>query len=388
MREIRPSGANTWMTCWGQPAYVESLNLVEIPNIHADTGTAAHELASDCLEAKLPTSRDRLGDVIATDSGPIEIDSVMVSAVDAYLEAVQRAAYGKKLLVEKKIDCSSILGRDRTGTGDAIIVSKGPVLEIHDYKNGHHPVTSEKNLQEMIYGASYLLSNPKLDWITHIKLVIHQPNVKEEPDEWTIAVGQLMRFAKYARKMAKMADEAVVLQGLNPSETACYWCDGKATCPAIQSQITDVFDDLDPLFEVVKIPDDAEDLAEKYEKIPLVELWIKAVRAAAYQRMDMGQDLPGFKMVEGRKGNREFVNRKSTVKFLQSLRLSKDKIFEFSLRTPTQIKKHMSDRQFERMEELGLISQADGKPTIAKESDRRIALLREDVFEDLTGDLI
>ena len=149
-----------------------------------------------------------------------------------------------------------------------------------------------------------------------------------------------------------------------------------------------MFDDLDPLFEVVKIPDDAEDLAEKYEKIPLVELWIKAVRAAAYQRMDMGQDLPGFKMVEGRKGNRKFVNRKSTVKFLQSLRLSKDKIFEFSLRTPTQIKKHMSDRQFERMEKLGLISQADGKPTIAKESDRRIALLREDVFEDLTGDLI
>lgn len=387
MREIRPSGADTWLTCWGQPAYVESLNLVQIPKYDADVGTAAHALGSDCLEQNLSTSRDRLGDVIATDSGDIEIDAVMTDAVDAYLEAVQRAAYGKKLLVEKKIDCSSILGRKRTGTGDAIIVSKGPVLEIHDYKNGHHPVYAEKNTQEMIYGASYLLSNPRLDWITHVKLTIHQPNVKEEPDEWVVEVGKLMRFAKYARKMAKMADEAILFKGLNPSDKACYWCDGKATCPALDKEVVSVFDDLDPLFETIHIPDGPEDLAERYEKIPLIKQWVKAVTAAAYQRMNMGQDLPGHKMVEGRKGDRKFVNRRSAIVFLQTLRLRKDQMFNLELRSPTQLKKYMTDRQFSKMEKLGLVSQADGQPTIARESDKRSALLREDVFDDLTGDI-
>lgn len=387
MREIRPSGGETWLTCWGQPAYVESLNLVDTPNYAADVGTAAHELAAHCLNRNITTSRDRLGDVIATDSGNIEIDAKMTDAVDAYLEAIQRAAYGKKLLVEKEIDCSSILGRKRTGTGDAIIVSWEPVLEIHDYKNGHTPVYAEKNTQEMIYGASYLLSNPKLHWITHVKLTIHQPNVKEAPDEWTVPVGNLMRFAKYARKMAKMADEAVPGQGLFPSEKACYWCDGKATCPALDAEVTSVFDDLDPLFEIVKLPDDPEDLAERYEKIPLVLMWVKAVQAAAYQRMSMGQDFPGHKMVEGRKGDRKFANKRAAVKFLRCLRLRKDQIFDLSLRSPTQVKKYITDKQYTKMETMGLIVQADGKPTIAKESDKRTALLCEDIFDDLTGDI-
>ncbi len=385
MREIRPSGADTWLTCWGQPAYVESLNLAKTPKFAADVGTAAHELAADCLRKDLLTSRERLGDVIATESGDIEVDSKMTDAVDDYLTAIRHAAYGKKLLIEKEIDCSSILGRKRTGTGDAIIVSKGPVLEIHDYKNGYHPIFAEKNVQEMIYAASYLLSHPKLDWITHTKLTIHQPNAKEEPDEWTIAVGQLMRFATYARKMAAKADSAVAGQGLSPSNKACYWCDGKATCPALDAEVTSVFDDLDPLFEIVKIPDGPEDLAERYEKIPLIETWIKAVKGLAYNRLEMGQDVPGYKMVEGRKGNRKFANKVTAVKFLEHIRLRRNYMYDLDLRSPTQIKRYLTDKQFKKMESLKLIKQDVGKPVVVKESDKRPAIVHEGVFDDLTG---
>jgi len=386
MREIRPSGADTWTVCYGQPAYVESLNLVEEPKFYADEGTAAHEIASDCLQENESTSNVRLGDMIATDSGDIEVTMEMVDAVDAYLIEIYKSAEDKNLIVEKKIDCSDVLGKGRTGTGDAIIVpSEETTLEIHDYKHGKGvEVFARRNKQMMIYGAAFILSNPFLGPFDKVKLTIHQPRIKEAPDSWTMSVEKLMKFAKFARKMASKADNIIIPgEGLVPGEKQCFWCPGKATCPAIHEQIASVFDDIDPLFDQVNLPDDSEDLAERYEKVKLVQMWCKAVLAAGFNELDRGGDLPGYKLIEGRRGDKKWKDKRRAVKALTSMRLRKDQMYESALKSPTKIFKLLSAPRIEKLKRAELIEQSPGKPTVAKADDPREQILRKPVFDDL-----
>ena len=388
MREIRPSGADTWMSCWGQPAYIETLNIVSTSTFYAEEGTVAHALGSDVLLGKIDAPNSRLGDIIATDSGDVEINLDMIDAVEAYVDEINKATKGNVLIVEEKIDCSEVLGQDRTGTGDAIIVhSRKPTLEIHDYKHGKGvEVFARMNKQMMIYGASFIKSNPHLGPFDRIKLTIHQPRIKEAPDVWTVSYDNLMRFAAHTLKMATKADNAIAGEGLFPGEKQCLWCDGKATCTELQNEIASVFDDLDPLFDTVTLPDDAEDLAERYERVPLVEMWCKAVRAAGFATLDRGGDLPGYKLVSGRRGKKTWVDRKQAVKALRSMRLRRDEIYDLVLKSPTKILKMLSEGRKLKLERSELFDQEPGQPTVAHDDDKRQEILRKPVFDDLTGD--
>jgi hypothetical protein len=108
-----------------------------------------------------------------------------------------------------------------------------------------------------------------------------------------------------------------------------------------------------------------------------------------------GQKVPGYKLVEGRKGSRKWVDATDVEATMKSMRLKEDVIYERSLISPTTAEKlHKSGaigpRQWPKLQEL--ITQTEGKPSVAPASDKRPALVLtavEDEFNDLTeGSLV
>jgi hypothetical protein len=122
---------------------------------------------------------------------------------------------------------------------------------------------------------------------------------------------------------------------------------------------------------------DDDHLAICMDSVDLVEGWCKAVRAEVERRMLAGTPVPGWKLVQGKQGNRAWSNEAEAEKLLKSFRLKNDVMFDWSLISPTTAEKlhaagTIKPRQYDKLQDL--ISRSNGKPSVAPASDKRPAL--------------
>lgn len=384
MREIRPSGADTWMLCVGAPALVEHLNPPYSTSEHASLGTAAHELGANCLTDDSDPA-DHKGEIIVADKIEFEVDDDMINAVTAYVEEIRRKSYGNKLFVEKQVNVHPMLGGKRKGTADSIIVpsDRSHPLEIDDYKHGAGiEVFAEKNRQMLIYGAGVCMASKKFK-PKKVRLGIHQPRIKTGPDYWTVSYENLMKFAHLAAKKARIAREIPLWEGLVPGDKQCQWCDAKGACPALEAKVAEVFDDIDDLTETITLPGDKKELARRYRMIPLVDLWKKAVNAEVKVVFDRGEIVPGFKLVEGRRGDRRWEDELAALEKLQTFRMRKDEIFDQKIKSPAKIEKLVTKQRFESLKSAGFITQDEGNLIVVEKGDKRDEVVKTPMFEDI-----
>ena len=106
--KLAPSKAHRWIHCTGSIALCA--DIPSTSSSYAEEGTRAHAWAAYML-----------GGVPEPAQWPIEED--MQEFVQVYVDAVNRAAEGKKLFVEMPIDISKFTGEPGArGTSDAVIV--------------------------------------------------------------------------------------------------------------------------------------------------------------------------------------------------------------------------------------------------------------------------
>ena len=124
--------------------------------------------------------------------------------------------------------------------------------------------------------------------------------------------------------------------------------------------------------------------------VDLVESWCKAIRAKAEAELLAGRPVPGYKLVEGRRGARRWSDDKEVEATMKSMRMKLEEMYDFSLISPTTADKlhkagTIGPRQWPKVE--ALITRAAPKPSVAPASDKRPALVIKpvaDEFEDLT----
>ncbi len=130
-----------------------------------------------------------------------------------------------------------------------------------------------------------------------------------------------------------------------------------------------------------------EQLSRMYAVIPLLEGWIKAVDSAVHQKMHAGETIPGFKMVQGKKGNRTWTDAEEAEKLLKSMRLKTEQMYDLKLISPTKAaalqKKKLSARANGQKLKPLLLRRTVNLPSHLK-SDKRAALDMKPQFEDLT----
>jgi hypothetical protein len=357
----------------------------------ADEGTAAHELASMALGSKTD-AHGYIGRIIKAGEREFAVDEAMANHVQVYIDNVREYAIDAELLIEQRVQFSEHIGvPDSFGTSDAVIL-RNDELQVHDLKYGMGvKVDAEANEQLMLYALGALAEFGMLGDFQRVVMVIHQPRLAHV-SEWSCSVEDLLTFAGVAREQAARAMHCVNVEApqakdLVPGEKQCRFCKAKATCPAL---VTQVMGD----FKAEPEPGaatGADQLARLLANADLYDAWLKAIRAEAERRMLAGDDVPGFKLVEGRRGARKWTSEAEAEAALKAMRIKHDQMYDYSVISPTSAEKLakaevLGERQWSRLQSL--ITQSEGKPSVAPASDKRPALVvtaAADDFADIAG---
>ena len=403
---LSPSGAHRWMRCPGSLLLEKAAP--DRSSRYADEGSAAHKMATDCLQSGgKVTPDDFLGCMLDMGEHEILVDHEMVQSVEQFLEVVEKyAAGGGIILVDKRVNFSSYIGvENSTGTADVIIVFPERIIVI-DLKYGKGvKVYVEHNEQLRLYALGVLHDFGIACDPVGIVMVIHQPRL-EHLDEDTMLVADLEAWAQ--NEAAPAAAEALAIIDshpnvgqlskntpgeieetvrLVPGEKQCRFCNAKATCPALKAEMAvsiGAVATADDFANLAELPGD--DLFIRMQKVPLVEAYCKAIRAEVERRLFAGETTPLFKLVEGKKGNRAWSDEQLAEAAMKSQKVKPDEMYTKKLVSPTQAEKNLKSKKpkvWGALQEL--IVRAPGKPSVAPATDKRTALPASAIASDFTA---
>lgn len=400
---LSASGAPGWMRCYGKLAMEKPFP--NTSSAYADEGTAAHEVAQMCLEQGQDASAFA-GRIITVARGEgaqrterkFTVDEEMVEHVQKYVDIVR--GLGGELMVEQRVDFSRWIGVDGSfGTSDAVVIwPEQREVAIVDLKYGRGvAVSAEENEQAQLYacGTLDLLAlayDVEDDWT--VRLMIVQPRIGNV-SEWTLTVAQLKDFASRASVAARHAMhqyEGKAEPKLTPGEKQCRFCRAKATCPALAAEVAETVHDgsgpadLSDFADLtVAAPSDlallsGDLLGDRMAKVDQIEQWCKAVRAETERRLLAGEEVTGgggFKLVQGKRGARAWVNPEQAEEALKAMRLKTEQMYDMKLISPTSAEKlhkagAIGPRQWAKVKEL--YAQSEGSAHVAPASDKRPAL--------------
>lgn len=389
-----PSSAHRWMACPGSIAANEGIEDKGSPA--AFEGTVAHDIAERALTQGFPVSTFVGLEFFDEDTlTMVTVTEEMAAFVQHYVDFVE-AEYAKlpdpKFLgVECKLPLFFLTGEpDSSGTADAVLMDS-TTLHVVDLKFGRgERVDAQDNPQILIYALAALEEYGVLfDGIQSVKVTIHQPRLGHV-DTAEYPIKHLAPFLLNVWDAVKNAESS------NPprhaGEKQCRWCRAKATCPEFQATVAEEvgFDPADPsefddVSGVAEKPDDL--LGKSMQAVPLVEMWCKAVRAETERRLLAGTPVAGFKLVQGKRGNRAWADPIEAEQMLKSFRLKVEEMYDLKLISPTKAEsllktEHIGPRQWKKLTEL--ITQSDGQPSVAPEADPRPALSLTGAAEDFS----
>lgn len=386
---LSPSGAKKWLSCAASLACEK-----DIPNTSgkaAVSGTAMHTIAEVHLNAyirgtALPLEREvgayvldegkgQIKALISQMKGAVLITADMIEQVRKYTDyckaIIDVATYAK---LEMRVNLTEVLhpgyeGVETFGTADIVAVQElantdEHMLIIGDLKTGRHRVEAKENKQLMLYALGVYRRLKRRYNITTVRLVIFQPYAGGA-SEWDISVEGMELFAKFAQKRALLALDAyfrgkknLKASDFKPSVDGCQWCRFSEQCAARTKTVNSVLaEELEDDFALELTP---EQLVAEYEKLPLLRQHIDKVEKAMAAALHSGKKVPGYKLVEGRQGNRVWKDAEK-VAGKYGIALMKQ-----VLMTPTEAVKVVPEDELK-----DFITRKPGAPCVATADDKR-----------------
>jgi hypothetical protein len=366
---------------------------------YADEGTAYHWLSALALEAGTDCA-DYVGRTvhvwsdgsIAMDldlraaaspgatSRPFAIDEENAAHAQTYVDAIRRLPGAQ--YYEVRLDTSAVVGvPGQGGTGDAVVLDfEHDTIHVDDLKFGRGEVVfAEKNEQLIQYGAAALrkfaLSH---DW-KFVKLGIHQPRINhhsehtytvEEIEAWVAENTPKFQWAYrlYLNPAQAAPDDYV------PGEKQCRWCPIRGKCAARASQFLTQFPIAAPPAAPTTLSD--EYLAAARDRVDAIEQWCADIKAEAHTRAVMlGRTLPGWKVVNGRAGNRKWTDEKEAEARL--VRYIGEGAYVKKLASPTD-----AEKAFKKLKNVDggyalvadLVTQAEGSKSLVRDDSPKQAV--------------
>ena len=394
--KLSPSGAHRWMACPGSVAL--EAEYPDSSSEFAAEGTVAHELASECLISGADPAL-LIGKPATVDGFDFTIDETMVDHVKDYMKLVREYAEGGELMVEQRVGIGHLTGEDGAGGTSDVIIIKGSEIIIIDLKYGTGVrVDANANPQLMLYALGALNEYELVGDFDTVTMVIHQPRLNHV-GEYSIPVQELLQFGYVVQVKAKDVSAAITYQDqldtwnddyLNPGEKQCKFCKAKATCPALRAEMAEVVGgsaDLSDFADMVpqEITSETSDnyLPVAMSKVEMVEQWCKAVRAETERRLLAGQPVTGYKLVQGRAGNRDWKDPKAVEEMMKkTFRMRDDQVYDLKLISPTKAEKVFKEnpKRWANLQEQ--IVRSDGKPSVAPATDNRPEMVVKPVMDD------
>ena len=364
---LAPSAAHRWLNC---PPSAVAAELY--PNQDTDftrEGTLAHEVA----EVMVRTDRKGPG-------FPEGTTQEMLDCADDYYSYIQEqiTSDDATVLLEQRVDLSDIIP-DGFGSCDCVIL-QGSTMDVIDLKFGRGvKVDATANEQLMLYGWGALYDFGVLYDIETVRLHIFQPRLNHI-DRWEITAKDLLEWG--TEQVKPIAELAAKGQGDFLAGDWCRFCPHAGRCPKLTETCTEFVEThgMEVAVPVLK-PDQ---VAEVLRLEPLVSLWLKRVKTQAMNDLLEGKEVPGWKVVEGKLGNRKWTDELAVLNFLASQGYTQEDVTETKLLSPAAMDKAIGKKKAAELL-ADYIERAPGAPAIAPESDKRPAYDRTADFENLEG---
>lgn len=246
---LAPSSAPVWGHCSGSIIAAQAAPSPETEQTR--NGTAAHWVASECLESWKAGDNDEprayIGDVAPNG---VVVDALIAEGAEVYVTDVigtlsQIPGGREALLVEFRVNMPAIHDQN-WGTLDASAMTPRGLF-IWDYKHGHAKVDAFENLQLIDYLEGlreFYGINGLGDQHTRVIARVVQPfayDPKGPVSEWAF---MLCDIRGYVNQLRAKAHEAMT----NPTLTSgkhCRYCPARGRCPALRAAVYNLIDLVD-----------------------------------------------------------------------------------------------------------------------------------------------
>ena len=359
---LSASSADRWLNC--PPSAVAAEAYPRQDTDFTQEGTTAHEVAEAVVRAYLAGN---LSD--PSDCGWDEdVTTEMIDCACGYADYIQEQIQGATALVmlEQRVDFSPWVPGG-FGTADCIII-QGNTMDVIDYKYGKGvAVSAVDNPQEKCYGLGALNDYGFAYEIERVRLHIYQPRINNV-STFEISADDLLAWGENVVKPT--AEQAAQGKGKYNAGAWCKFCPHAGRCRTL-TKICSEYVQTHGL--KVKVPVLApHEVAEALTMEPMITLWLKRLRDQALTSMLNGEQIPGYKVVEGKPGNRKWTDELQVLTALEAAGYSKEDITETKLLSPAGMDKALGKKKAAELLEQ-LIDRAPGAPTIAPETDKRPA---------------
>ncbi len=364
---LRCSAAPQWVEC-----YASATLTTDIPNVSGEAaryGTAIHQLAY------LKKQNQPVADFLVVDGVEVFLDELAHDMADLYLRVIE--------LAEMDVDTSGMeapvdlawyydprpMPVRVAGSADWWGFNFETLdLQVKDLKTGVHPV-SPLSPQLKLYALCAL---GELDGAlpNTITLTIVQPRDELNPVKTAvITLEELMAFAQKVDRAVKAIAAGDTTE--TPGETQCKWCLRAGSCRARYDRSVAIasasFDDGVPV--PTGFADD--ELGAILDRAEEVEAWIKAVRGEVSRRLDLGAEIPGWKLAQKR-AMRRWADKEAAEKFLYESGLDVTDIYEpAEVRSPAQAEKVLKKYGFDPKVIEPLVTRESSGTTLVREGDPR-----------------
>lgn len=363
---LSASSSHKWLVCTPSARLEE-----KFPNKTSEymaEGTLAHEIAEFKVRAYFlePLSKATYTRRLNKLKGKEHFSQEMLVHTDTYLEYIKGEALKTKstpfVALEQKVDFSKFVP-EGFGTADCIMISQN-TLHVIDFKYGKGvKVEAEDNPQMKLYALGVLEQYGMFYDIKNIRMSIVQPRI-DNIAEFEMLKDELLKWGETIVK--PQAQKAFMGLGNFVQGEHCKFCKAKGACEFRAKENTKAIEEIQSSYNGVI---SNTDLGEILTKTDGVEQWLKDLRGYALEQLLKGENVPGWKAVEG-KSNRKIVDIDKAFEILEANGFEQALLYERKPITLTQLEKVVGKTKLK--ETIGdYIEKPKGAPTLAKESDKR-----------------
>lgn len=366
---LSASSSHRWLRC--PPSARLEQRFENKTSESAEEGTLAHKLGELTLKLNLgeiTTEKFNLEfkKIESNELFTADMPDYVGVYVDTCMEKVSEARAKTPdaiFKIEQRLDFSEWVP-EGFGTGDFIIIADG-TIEVCDLKYGKSPngkVSAIGNNQMRLYALGAIAEFSFLYDIKRVKMTIIQPRLDSiSTDE--ITVDELLKWAEeFVEPTAQLAFKG---EGKFCGGKHCEYC-RVATCEhrAEKNMEAAKYDFAVPGTLSKK------DISDILGRVDELVKWVNNIKDYALEQALKGEELPGWKVVEG-KSNRKYKDTEKVAEILMANDYPEDKIYKpKELQGFTNMEKIVGKKKLNEL--IGnFIEKPPGKPTLVVESDKR-----------------
>lgn len=365
--ELSPSAAARWIGCPGSVRVAKMFP--DNGSIYAAEGTIAHSYLESLIKEDTTGQTQALemaGRLYEKATDLSESAEDMKRYIDTMYNWLLEELYAERAIdptatiySEQEVDLSRYIPAG-FGTTD-VTIARQSMIHILDLKYGKGvAVDAEDNPQLRLYALGMLEDLDAIYEVEEVRMTIYQPRLNNISTV-SMSARELRTWGREVVKPA--AHDALQEDAPTCAGSWCKFCPGRALCRTRADYYTSLEASMHDLLsndEIGAVLDQADGIVT----------WVEELRKDALAKLLNGEEIKGWKPVEGRSVRAFSCDETEIVKSVELAGWDSNMLYDRKIKSLAQIEKVLGKAEFAAA--LGeYVTKPTGKPTLAPVSDKR-----------------